>query len=345
MEKTNKYSFKDEYVFRMTDDTGIFQHSKYSVPDPRKGYTTDDNARALIMVVMLYEKYRDKKYKDLIFRYMSFLLNAINKNGMFKNFMNYDRRFSEEQGSEDCFGRCIWALCFTLSKKIVPSSVRDVCRYLLKESVQNCSGIVSPRSRAYCLAGLCYIKQPFIKDIRKHLADSLVKDFDQNESADWHWFEDIIAYSNAVLPWALFKYYRLSNCKESFEVAKKSLDFLEKITFRKGYFKPVGCKGWMLKGKEPAEYDEQPLEACETIMAYIEALKVTEEKKFAEKAWICFKWYYGLNSENMSMIDSQSGGCYDGITENGVNLNQGAESLISHSIAYLSIMSLNKFSA
>ena len=98
---------KDDHIFRLTDDTGMLQHSKYSLPDPKHGYTTDDNARALIMALMLYERYKEKKYLDLVYRYATFLLNAQNEAGKFRNFMRYDRKWLEEEGSEDCFGRCL----------------------------------------------------------------------------------------------------------------------------------------------------------------------------------------------------------------------------------------------
>jgi len=114
---------KDDHIFRMTDDTGMLQHSKYSLPDPNHGYTTDDNARALIMALMLYKKYGEKKYLDLVYRYSSFLLNAQNEKGKFKNFMGYDRKWLEDEGSEDCFGRCLWAIGFALSGDFTPRGV------------------------------------------------------------------------------------------------------------------------------------------------------------------------------------------------------------------------------
>jgi len=114
---------KDDHIFRMTDDTGMLQHSKYSLPDPNHGYTTDDNARALIMALMLYKKYGEKKYLDLVYRYSSFLLNAQNEKGKFKNFMGYDRKWLEDEGSEDCFGRCLWAIGFALSGDFTPEGL------------------------------------------------------------------------------------------------------------------------------------------------------------------------------------------------------------------------------
>ncbi|MDF2857784.1 MAG: hypothetical protein K0Q87_3635, partial [Neobacillus sp.] len=117
----------DAHIFRMTDDTGMFQHTRYNVPDLDKGYTTDDNARALIMAVMLYENKRKSEYLVLIYRYLAFILYAQNENGHFRNFMTYNRQFTETQGSEECFGRCLWALGYTLASSVMPRGVKEAC--------------------------------------------------------------------------------------------------------------------------------------------------------------------------------------------------------------------------
>ena len=127
--------FKDEYLFRLTDDTGMLQHSKCGIPDPRHGYTTDDNARALIMALMLYERSKKKRYLKLVYRYASFLLNAQNPRGRFKNFMGYNREWLEEEGSEDCFGRCLWALGFCLSRDFCPPDMKQGLRYVRRAEI------------------------------------------------------------------------------------------------------------------------------------------------------------------------------------------------------------------
>jgi hypothetical protein len=148
-----------DYVYTLTDDVGIFQHSVYGVPDPRKGYTTDDNCRALILAVMLCESFKEKKFLRLVCKYLAFMLNAQNDNGKFKNFMNYNREFLEEEGSEDCFGRCMWALGRTISSPAIPENIKNTCRYILDKALKHWPKLDSPRSKAYSIVGLSYIEE------------------------------------------------------------------------------------------------------------------------------------------------------------------------------------------
>lgn len=337
MSNACRYKFKDDHIFRLTDDTGMFQHCKYGIPDPTKGYTTDDNARALIMAVMLYEKYKKKKYLNLMYRYTSFVLNSLNAEGKFKNFMGYNREFLEEEGSQDCFGRCLWALGYTLASRSVPINIKGACRYILNKSISNVSKLTYPKAKAYAIIGLGYIDTDLSKEYIRKLADSLVKGYEEHKEENWNWFEDFMSYGNAVLPWSLLVAYRLLKQNKLLEVCIESMEFLKSVTFRKGYFKPIGCKGWFKKDGAPAEFDEQPLEACETLLACIEAYKVTGDREYLKAAEKCFDWFNGLNSKGLSLVDPDTGGCYDGITEDGVNFNQGAESIISYVISYLAI--------
>jgi len=131
--------------------------------------------------------------------------------------------------------------------------------------------------------------------------------------------------------------YRAAGEQRCLDIAVESLGFLEGITFRHGYFKPVGCNGWLLKGGEPAEYDEQAVEACEMVLTYLDAYEVTGNREYLQKAKMCHAWFEGVNSKGICLIDRESGACFDGLTEHGVNLNMGAESLISYVMSYLRI--------
>ncbi|SHE74471.1 glycosyltransferase [Desulforamulus putei] len=328
---------RDSHIFRLTDDTGMFQHAKYGVPDPTRGYTTDDNARALIMAVMLYERFGQEKYLALVYRYLSFVLNAQNREGRFKNFMGYNRDFMEESGSEDCFGRCLWALGYTLASAKTPRNVKDTCRYLLQKALPHVASLRWPRAKAYSLIGLTCLDMQETEEHVRNLAASLAKQYEEHRDDNWNWFEDRLTYSNAVLPWSLLAAYRVSGEQRLLDIARESLAFLERITFGEGYFKPVGCHGWFLKGQPRAEYDEQPLEACEMLLAYLEAYRITSHKRYLDRARKCLAWYHGYNSKGLCLIDPETGGCYDGITEKGLNLNQGAESIISYFIACLAL--------
>jgi len=330
-------AFRDDHIFRLTDDTGMLQHAKYSVPDPRHGYTTDDNARALIMALKLYERYEEKKYLDLVYRYASFLLNAQDEKGWFRNFMGYDRRWLEKEGSEDCFGRCVWAVGYALSGKKTTGGLKHCLCYLLEKARPHIKTLRSPRARAYAILGLARLGGE--EDIRlvKETAGSLCRQYDLYRRDDWRWFEDIVAYGNSVLPWSLLAAYRVSGEERFLRVALESMEFLEGITLGNGFFKPVGCHGWYPRGGTPAEFDEQPLEACEAVHAYAELYEITGSRDHLGKARTCHAWYLGENSGGISLVDGETGGCYDGLTPSGPNLNMGAESLVSYVLSYLKI--------
>lgn len=335
------HNFKDDHIFRMTDDTGMLQHSKCSIPDPNHGYTTDDNARALIMALMLYERFKEKKYLDLVYRYASFLLNAQNEGGRFKNFMGYDRKWLEEEGSEDCFGRCIWALGFALSSDCTPIGVKQGLNFVLKKAMPHIAALEALRAKAYSIIGLAHLEGEEIKKLIYETAQSICQSYEEYRDGEWKWFENIVAYCNNVLPWSLLAAYSVTGEKKFLDIAGESLEFLGGITFKDRFFKPVGCKGWLLKGKEPAEYDEQTVEACEAVLTYLKAYEITGEKKYLQKAKRCHAWYEGANSKAISLVDSGTGGCYDGLTQSGVNLNMGAESLVSYVISYLKISDID----
>lgn len=339
-------------MYTLTDDVGIFQHAKFSVPDPAEGYTTDDNVRALIVAGMLYEKHADKKYLKLVNRYMSFLVNAQNSKGKFKNFMDYNRNFIEEEGSDDCFGRCIWALGYTASIKTMPDNIKNCCMLLLDAAIPNILNLKFLRSKAYCIIGIYYtlnieqnkkykIRFASNKDkllsIVKKLSSDIMGAYNKNKDLNWNWFEGKLTYSNSIIPWALILSYELLRENDIKETAVQSLKFIDKIYFRKDYFKPIGCKGWLEKGKDAAEFDEQPIEAAEALLMYIAFYNAFGEDTYLKRAEGCFKWYKGKNSKNVCLIDEDSGGCFDGIEKDKINFNQGSESIVSYCMAYLAL--------
>ena len=250
-------ALRTNYLQSLTDDTGIFQHTKFGIPDRSKGYTTDDNARALIAAVMLYSQDKDPKSLELINTYLSFIYHAQNEDGSFNNFMDYNRLFIDDAGSEDCLGRCIWSLGFTVSQALVPENLKNTCRFMLNQSLPLVISLKSPRAQAYTIVGLSYLLEkntvlsyvfPYatneieyeaidflpeeaIKISLEKLAFLLHTQYVNNKGIYWHWFEDSLTYGNAMLPWALFRAYRMTSRREFQETAKESLDFLTAKTY------------------------------------------------------------------------------------------------------------------
>lgn len=324
----------DRYLFRITDDTGMFQHAVSGMPDPSEGYTSDDNARALILAALLYRRSPEQKYEDLLYRYTRFLLYA-QKGGWFRNFMGYDRRFLERRGSEDCFGRCLCALGFTVSDPELPRPVREAARKLLEKTYRSCSTLSFLKGKAYALAGLLLWGDPAALPGAEMLSESIVDTYAQCRREDWRWFEDRITYCSGILPLSLLLAHERAGWKQALGVGLESLDFLLSATLRDEFFHPVGCRGWYEKGGTPAEYDEQPVEACSTMLACLAAHRITGEKKYREAAARCHRWYLGENSHRLPLVDPETGGCLDGLTKAGFNGNEGAESIVCWLIAAL----------
>jgi hypothetical protein len=361
MEKLKVKPLRSEYLRRLTDDTGIFQHTKFGIPDRSKGYTTDDNARALIAAVMLHRNSKDDSWINLISTYLSFVHHAQNEDGSYRNFMDYNRNFIEDIGSDDCLGRCTWALGFALSEPSVPDNLHNSCKYMINQALPRIAELRSPRAMAYAIVGLSslletkkslsyvfpypyvensveaseFLPYKVISDLVEEMADRLQVQYDQYDRSDWHWFEDSITYGNAMLPWALFKASRISGRIDLQHTAKSSLDFLASLTFTPdGYFKPIGSNGWLVRGEDAALHDEQPIEACEMLLTFHEAYEILGSPSYLNQANLCLDWFHGRNSSKQSMIDPQTGGCYDGIHASGLNLNQGSENIISYCIAH-----------
>ncbi|WP_040925112.1 glycosyl transferase [Saccharibacillus kuerlensis] len=353
------------YLRRLTDDTGIFQHTKFGVADRSHGYTSDDNARALIAAVLAYAKRPSESGLDLAHTYLSFLYHAQNPDGSFRNFMNYDRSFAETVGSDDCQGRCLWALGSAITETGLPDNLQNTCKYMLDRALPHLEQIRSPRAIGYALIGLTsilespdalfyafpymdaekpnpdFLSRARIEALIDAMANKLNDSYTIYRKDDWHWYEDSLTYGNAMLPWAMLKVSRLPGKEAYAPAARESLDFLIKQTFAdEGHFKPIGSGGWYTRNGTPALYDEQPIEASETMFACLEAYRRFGAPAYHEFAVRCYEWFHGANSLKQSLIDPQTGGCYDGIHAQGLNLNQGSENIISYCMAQAVILPL-----
>jgi glycosyltransferase involved in cell wall biosynthesis len=336
--------FDIAHIKRLTDDTGIVQHAKYGIPNLKEGYCVDDNARALLMTVMAWRQNHNHETVNLMPVYLSFIHYMQRENGNFRNFLSFSRQFLDEYGSEDTFGRTIWALGYLI--RFAPNDAfKQLGREIFFKSVPYFNTIGSIRGAANTIIGISY----YIKDVQNDegmlrimdaLSNKIIGAYNTSKTDGWHWFENDITYDNGILPLSLFCVYEINGNKEALDIAKESLTFLESLTLKHGYFVPVGNKGWFRKGEScPPEFDQQSIDIMAMILAYYQAFQVTKCKDYIEKLFSCYLWFLGENSLRLPLFDHETKGCCDGLGEKGLNRNQGAESTLAYWISHLTVLS------
>ncbi len=332
------------HIFKLTDDFGMIQFAKLTVPDYSSGYTTDDNARALIALATYYEKTKKEKVLPLIQTYIRFLEYVEQKEGGFYNYVGQKKKIRQDQHQrenlETTNARTMFALAKVSASTNLPESLRDQASAIFSRHLHLGEKITSLRSIAYFIKALAAWRKVYPnKDINlyiKKLADELVRMFEKNSSADWLWFEDILAYSNAIMPDALFDAYEATGEEKYLSVARQSLDFLITYSFEGEVCVPVGQNGWLERGKEKHRYDQQPEEAATLVFALKSIFRITKEAKYDALRQKAFNWFLGNNTLHQVVYNQATGGCYDGVGEKEINLNQGAESTVMYLLARLS---------
>jgi hypothetical protein len=346
-------ALKLDHFTALTDDTGMFQHAIFTIPNRAEGYTTDDNARALIFAVQLEQFDRARSGNDdstnpgSPSRYLAFLEHAFNaKKCRFRNFLGYDRRWKEEQGSEDSHGRALWALGTVLGRS-QNHGLRGAAGHLFELALPAVVEFYSPRACAYSLLGIQEYLHSYPGDrdaqrIRFTLAHRLLDMYESIRRHDWKWFEDVVAYGNARLPQSLL--FAGSACADDRMVSAglEALDWLLETQRceTNGHFVPIGSQGFYRQGGEKARFDQQPIEAAGAVSACLEAYRVTRDARWRDEAWSAFNWFLGANDLQIALYDSATGGCRDGLHPERVNENQGAESTLSFLMALLEMKSL-----
>jgi glycosyltransferase involved in cell wall biosynthesis len=349
---------KLDHLKRMTDGTGMLQHSVYSVPNYDEGYTTDDNARALIAMVQLEhiesmsDTHTDKDLVttslDLSHKYLAFLWHAFNpEQKRFRNFMAYNRTWLEEVGSEDSHGRTLWALGTVLNKS-TDQGLRGTAGRLFEASIAPAADFVAPRGWAFTILGTerylrHYPGDRAVLSVQETLARKLIDLYNKNRSEDWPWFEDTVTYCNPVLSQALIRYGRSSGDEEAVEIGIESLEWLVKLQqSEQGWIMPIGSMGFYRRNGHLAYFDQQPVEVYSIISACLDAYRVTKQLAWYNHANQAFEWFFGRNALGMPVYDSETGGCRDGLRIDRFNENQGAES----TLAYIqSLLELRQFGA
>lgn len=334
---------KFSHIRNMTDDTGIIQHAIFNIPNRKEGYCIDDNARALLLCVFAAKDKSNEVDHCLLQVYLSFIHYMQTPSGEFKNFMSYTKVAEEERGSEDSFGRTMMALGYLanegptrpLSRTGAELFARGYCHI---ERLQSVRGI------ANSIIGVCqFIKFNYPDDIKRDLvislASKMVKMYEENKSAKWHWFEPVLTYDNAILPLALLNAYEITSDELYLNVAFETMEFLESKVFHNGVLSPIGNNGWFERGKTAAPFDQQGIDAMAMVLFYHQAYRVTGDEKYLARMYKSYQWFLGKNDLGLTLYDESTGGCADGLHSTGINLNQGAESTLAYWISHVIVAS------
>jgi glycosyltransferase involved in cell wall biosynthesis len=329
-------SVKLDHLHRMTDMTGILQHALFTVPNYSEGYTTDDNARAL-MVGALLEELGNREASALASRYLAFISYAFNpKTKRFRNFMDYQRNWLEASGSDDSHGRALWALGTVLGRSNT-AALQSMAGQLFEQALPTILKTTSPRAWAFALIGIHEYLRRFAGDrradlVREQLAGRLLELYQTNNSEKWHWFEDRLSYCNAALPHAMLLCGQWIPNDDMTAAGLESLTWLTDLQRAKkgGHFVPIGSNGFYRKGGKRARFDQQPVEAQATVSACLEAYRITGDSRWRKEAGRAFNWFSGRNDLNLPVYDPTTGGCRDGLHPDRPNENQGAESTLAY---------------
>jgi hypothetical protein len=328
-------SLQFDHFLALTDDTGMLQHSKFSIPDRRMGYTVDDNARALILSTGQYDLRLSEEWSRLTSRFLAFLMAVQGPDGRFHNFTNYRHDVEDDLGSGDHLGRTLWATGIVVDSPLA-AGVRTSAKEVFDKALPWALESTSPRVKAHAIKGLSRYINHFDDDLNasrnlSYLVNQLCATYEANRSADWRWFEDVLSYENWRLPECLFEAYLVG--QDCLKIAEQSLKFLTSVEFIDDVFAPVGSEGWYRRNHVKAQFDQLPVEAGSAVEALAIAGVTTGSSQYWDLALQALSWYHGMNQKGVTLYDTRSGECCDGISPFGLNLNKGAESALSYLLA------------
>jgi hypothetical protein len=323
------------HLKRLTDCFGIIQHSKYGIPDKRTGYTTDDNARALLVITKYWNIIREEELLELARIYLGFIWYVLKDDGWLHNFVSYERVFLDDIGSEDSFGRAFLACAYTYN--VAPTDISLCAKEILDRMKMHMKEIKSPRAVSFLLAGSTFYRDTV--ETVSYQAERMLELYRKSARDDWKWIEPYLAYDNGIIPAGFLSAYLVLKDTRYLEAGLEILDFLADYSFKNGIFVPPGNEKWELNinGEGRPMFDQQPLEVSSFIEACKVAFHITKNDKYIKLAMNAFDWFFGKNIIGEDVYDSSTKACRDGINRYGLNLNAGAESIISYLSAYLSV--------
>ncbi len=329
----------------MTTEFGMIQFSKINDPNIKSGYTVDDNARALVATCMYFKATSDEKSIGAIQKYLAFLKFCQRPKGNFLNYVDKEHHFTDqnkEVNLHDSNGRALWALGYVVSlKDILPEAIVTEAITIFEHAMLDLKVIDSPRAMAFAIKGLFYFQKG--KKSANHVAvaevfaDRLLKLYQHESSRDWLWYEGYMTYANSILPEAMLYAWLMTGKGIYKDTAQVSFNFLLSLIFNENGIEVISNKGWLQKGQEAGHFGEQPIDVAYTIMALSKFYDVFMDEKYHKKMEIAFNWFLGDNRLHQIIYNPCTGGCYDGLEETHVNLNQGAESTVSYLMARLTV--------
>lgn len=334
--------FSLAHVQRITDDTGMLQHAKYGIPNLKEGYCLDDNARALLMVLMAFRQKKDPAALKLLPVYLSYIHYMQNSDGTFRNFLSFNRVYLDKRGSEDSFGRAIWALGYLIAHPPNDAYFQTGLE-IFSNASKHFDNLSSIRGISNTILGIThYLKHRPSDDrmlnVLRNISYKLVNAYNEHKTPEWNWFETVLTYDNGLLPHALLHATELLKDETIGTVAIESMNFLTKMTLKDGYLSVIGNEKWYHRREERSVFAQQPIDAMAMVLMYYQAFHLTNDKTYLDKLYQSFMWFLGENELRISLYDFETKGCCDALEKDGINRNQGAESTLAYLISHLTVL-------
>ncbi len=331
--------FNATHIRRLTDSTGILQHAKFGIPNLKEGYCLDDNARAMIWALMALRQQQGQDLLSMLSTYLAFIHYMQRPDGLFHNFLDYRRHYLDDVGSEDAYGRTMWALGY-LIRYAPNSALREFGLELFHRALPHADALQHLRGLADTIIGVSHYLAFFPSDegivsVLRRLTRPLTAAYDRHATEDWRWFEPSMCYDNGILPLALLHSSEVTGDTHARRLGFEALQFLEQTCFPGEHYVPVGNRGWYPQGGSPALFDQQALETMAMVLLYAQAYRLTGKVHFLHRLRRCHGWFLGQNELHIPLYDQDTGGCCDGLEEDGINRNQGAESTLAYWISHL----------
>lgn len=335
---------------KMTTEVGMIQFSKINQPDLNSGYTLDDNARALIATCMFFELTRDETCFDDISIYLNFIKFCQHADGNFLNYVDTEQQFTDQnklENLDDSNGRALWALGYLVSLTgRLPSEMIVEAEDLFEKALPHIRTVHSTRAMAFAIKGLTYYhmvtKSPENIELIKIFANRMVQMYKHESSKEWKWFESYLTYANSILPEAMLNAWLVTDTPIYKDIALSSFNFLLSHIFNENGIEVISNRTWMHKGEKSGQFGEQPIDVAYTVMTLSRFFDTFNIDEYCKKMEIAFDWFLGKNRLHQIIYNPCTGGCYDGLEETNVNLNQGAESTVSYLMARLTVQKYKK---